>query len=479
MKRRFFHVMGIILILTVLCPTVVFAGGGAESPAAAAATPAGSSNLIPADAAKNHPWVFAQDPAAIKGTVRFWMPFKGEQGMNALIEEFNKTYPNVSVELTTYNNNADGNVGVNTAIMAGEVDVLASFGLANAYKRWENSLYIPLDDLMKKEGIDLVKNWGTDKYKFKDVTYTFPAGGLSYYIVINKTAWDEAGLGPIPTEWTWDEYLEASRKMTKKDAEGNTVVYGGSQYHSNNYWTYIAYQLYGKNQYYEDSGLSRWGDPNMLKAFNTRYQADNVEKIWFPLSKYRSNNLQTQMVYMTGQVASAVTPNMTRFIRDTVNYPVDFISYFAPWPVLEKGQTNYMSGVSPFSHAGITSGYDKKNWDAIWSFLKFYSTYGSKYLIVAGHQSNWSGTQVSDLIPLVFGSEENAKKLIDVKTFGSVVVNYKNPAFYDDILTAYSKVNDAVNSYTLDIHNGKYTVEEGLKLMQRDADAAIKAERGF
>ncbi len=407
MKKQVCVVL-LALLLALVLPTMVFAGGVSESKEAVTDGSL-STGVVAVD--EEHPWIFEKkDASAIKGDVRFWMPFKGNQGMDDLIAEFNKYYPNVSVELTTYNNNNDGNIGVNTAIMAGEIDVLASFGLGNAYKRWENGLYIPLDKRMKEEGIDLISNWGTDKYRYNDTTYTFPCGGLSYYITINKNAWDEAGLGPIPKEWTWDEYLEASRKMTKKDAAGNTVVYGGSQYHSNNYWTYNAYQLYGKNQYYDDSGLSRWGDPLMKESLNIRYQADNVEKIWFPLSKYRSNNLQTQMVYMTGEVASAVTPNMIRFIRDTENYPVDFVTYFAPWPVMEKGQDNYMSGVSPFSHAGITSGYNKGDEAAIWAFLKFYSTYGSKYLIVAGHQSNWNGTKLADLIPLVFGTEENAKK---------------------------------------------------------------------
>ncbi len=59
------------------------------------------------------------------------------------------------------------------------------------------------------------------------------------------------------------------------------------------------------------------------------------------------------------------------------------------------------------------------------------------------------------------------------------MVNYENPSYYDDILTAYTRVNEFVNSYTLDIHNDKYTVEEGIKLMQRDCDAAIREERGY
>lgn len=468
------------LALVLLSSMMIFAGGEKEVVAphsdSGTNTVTENSNVKLPENSNEYPWVFAKDPSSVKGTVRFWIPFKGNAGMDDLIADFNQYYPNVKVELTTYNNNSDGNLGVNTALMAGEIDVLASFGLNITYKRWENSLFIPLDDMMKKEGIDLVKNWGTDKYKYNGTTYSFPCGGLSYYVSINKNAWDEAGLGAIPTEWTWDEYLDASRKMTKKDVNGNTTYYGGSDYQSQNYWTYVGYQVYGKNQYYGDDGLTRFADPVMKKAFAYRYQADNVEKIWFPLSKYRAENLQTQMIFMANKCASAISPNMVRFIRDTETYPHDFKTYFAPWPVMEKGQTNYMSGVSPYSHAGICTGYNEKDFDAIWAFLKFFSTYGSKYLIVAGHQSNWKGTETGDLVDLVFGSKEKAEKLIDTESFLRVVVNYDNPSYYDDILTAYSDVASAVNTYSLDIHNNKYTIDEGLRLMKENADNAIRSE---
>ena len=129
-------------------------------------------------------WIL-EDDTSISGEISFWMPFKGSQGMDALIADFNATYPNIKVNLNTYNNNSDGNLSVNTSIMADEVDVLASFGLSNAYKRWESGLYVDLTDLVEEEGIDLIANWGTDAFKYDDCIYTFPCGGLSYYVAIN------------------------------------------------------------------------------------------------------------------------------------------------------------------------------------------------------------------------------------------------------------------------------------------------------
>ena len=157
-------------------------------------------------------WIIDEDPAAVTGTVNFYIPFKGSQGMDPMIAAFNEIYPNVEVVLNTYSNNSDGNASVNTAILAGEVDVLASFGLHNTDKRWEAGLFYDLTDLVEEYGIDLVEHWGTDAFQKDGTIYTFPSGGLCYYITVNLDAWEAAGLGELPLDgWTWDEYLAASR----------------------------------------------------------------------------------------------------------------------------------------------------------------------------------------------------------------------------------------------------------------------------
>ncbi len=421
-------------------------------------------------------WILEDNPESITGTVRWWMPFKGSAGMDALIAEFNQTYPNIKVELTTYNNNSDGNMAVNTAIMAGEVDVLASFGLSNAYRRWENGLYIDITDRVEKEGIDLVANWGTDVFKYDDCIYTFPSGGLSYYICINMNAWNEAGLGEIPTEWTWDEYIAASKAMTKVNEDGSIAMYGGSDYHSQNYWTYAYGQVVGKNAYYNEDGTASSFDNEIIRnALKREYQAEIVDKIWFPKAVYRADNLQTQMLYcgknQEVHVASAINPNMPRFLADQENYPTDYVTAFAPFPVNEKGQTNYMSGVAPFSHSGLARGC--KDIEASWAFLKWYSTYGVKYLVAAGHQPNWKGTDPADAVKLLFGDEETAAKIIDIESFKRVVGVSTNPRYYEDILTAYTDINSLVVEYSMYVLNDTMNVDEALDTLFEMANEKI------
>lgn len=422
-------------------------------------------------------WIL-EDDTSISGEISFWMPFKGSQGMDALIADFNSIYPNIKVNLNTYNNNSDGNLSVNTSILAGEVDVLASFGLSNAYKRWEAGLYVDLTDLVEEEGIDLVANWGSDAFKYDDCIYTFPCGGLSYYVAINMNAWNAAGLGELPTEWTWDEYFAASKAMTEYNEDGTVKVYGGSSYHSQNYYTYVYGSLVGKNAYYDEDGTCSFDNPVIIKALQDEYNAEVVDKIWFPKSIYRGDNLQAQQTFLVERTCnSSLTPNMVRFLPDTANYGVDFITGFAPWPVLEKGQTNYMSGVSPFSHAGICMDPDDEDFPAAWAFLKWYSTYGVKYLAAAGHQPNWKGTEAGSALSLLFGTEEEAAKFVDVESFKRVVGVSTNPSYYEDELTAYSKVNSLMAEYTMYALNDVMTPEAALAELTKLADEAIAAER--
>ena len=415
-------------------------------------------------------WIFEDDPASIKGEVNWYMPFKLEAGMGDLIAEFNETYPNVTVNLTVYNNNTDGNLSVNTAIMAGQVDVLQSFGLANTYKRWENGLFLDITDRVEAEGIDLQANWNSDKYKYKDRIYTLPSGGQSFHVAINMNAWNEAGLGELPKEWTWDEYYAAMRAMTKGPDQP-----GGSSYHTQIYCLYPYLQITGGDLYYKADGSAAFDDPIFTKALENEVNAE-AEGIIYPLQKFRSENLQAHIIFLNGTVPSYIGMTTLRYIRDTANYPLDWITGFAPYPVMEKGQTNYMSGVVPFSHAGVCTG--TQNEEAAWAFCKFLATYGSKYLCFAGHWPTWKGTDTSDTVTMLFGDEENAKKIVDLESFKRVVGKTDNPSFAESFVTAYSEITTILNTDTINALEGRMTPAEAMADADTEAQKAIDLELG-
>ena len=418
-------------------------------------------------------WIW--EDKTMSGKVNFYIPFKGNQGMDALIAEFNESYPNIEVVLNTYNNNADGNTGVNTAIIGGQVDVLVSFNLANTNNRWANDLFLDLTDKVEEEGIDLVEQWGTDVYKYEDSIYTFPCGGRSHYVIINMDKWKAAGLDKkyngLPTEWTWDEYMEACELMTEVSADGQVAVFGGTDYHNFDYVGMPYASVVGKNPYYDADGTSSFDNDYIIGALERELKAELVDKIWYPRATYSGDNTQTQDIYCAKKAATAITNNTIRFLHNP-DYNVDFVSGFAPYPVLEKGQTNYMSGVEAFSHAGIAQNCQDE--DAAWAFLKWYSTYGVKYLAAAGHQPNWRGTEAGSGIEVIYGTEEEAQKWIDVESFTRVVGVSTNPSYVQTELTAYTDVSNALKEYVTLACGGQMSAEEAMVAAAKKADEAIK-----
>lgn len=61
-------------------------------------------------------------------------------------------------------------------------------------------------------------------------------------LLVNKNMFDEAGI-EIPTEWTFDEFREICKKLTK--GEGQNKVYGmfwNTQQNITEYWLYLVQQ---------------------------------------------------------------------------------------------------------------------------------------------------------------------------------------------------------------------------------------------
>ncbi len=281
-------------------------------------------------------------------------------------------------------------------------------------------------------------------------------------------------MGPAWAAWTWDDYIAASKAMTKRDAAGKTTVYGGSNCHVIADVLNPVYQVNGKNRYYNEDGSSIF-DSDLVKNILKRNIETEKSGVWFPLTTYRADNYKAWFAYTDGKVASVVIPNLVRFIRDTETYPIDGVTTFAPYPTEKAGQTNYMSGVNYFSFTGITQGCKDEN--AAWAFLKWYSTYGSKYLTIAGHQSTWKGTNPDELVSLIFGSEEAAAKIIDVNAFKAIVGVTSNPAASDTISAAYNEITGIWNEYAVYAYNGQMTIDDAMaQAAKLSNDAIAKAK---
>ena len=407
----------------------------------------------------------AQNASSLRGTIRFSTAYKDSAGMDAMIAAFNEIYPNIKVELKTVGNTEAGNIQVDTMLMADEIDVLSSFTTARTLDRVNS--FIDLRELLAKDGLDMEKEWGAE-IEFDGGLYGIPFDGLNYFIAINMDAWSEAGLGELPTSWTWDEYLEACRKMTK---EG---VYGGSDYHLVDAFEFAVRQQLGTDMYFGEDGLTNFlSDPTWKTVIERKIIAENEEKVWKSLVEYNGDGSKSQNLFFQGEIASFVTCNIWRFAVDYENYPHDFQIGFAPYPTQNAGDTAYLAGPSYYAFACITKSC--KNVDAAWAFVNFMTMEGNKYLLPAGHLPTWRGTDLGSAIDLIFNSNEEAAKVVDVESFKRVVLNINGASYLDTV--TYPEFNSIEKEVIMYIMSGEMSVDEGLQEMKERCDEVIKATR--
>ncbi len=424
-------------------------------------------------------WIVDEELRDYTGTVRFGYIVDLSPAMQGFVDEFNAYYPNIAVEWTTYSNSPTSGMPAYLALVASQLDVICTFGLNYLSAYWDDGLFLDITDKLAEEGIDLIETWGTDVYSYNGRYYSIPCGGLQYYVAINMAAWEEAELGDIPTEWTWGEYIEACRKMTKYNEDGSVAVYGGSSYSSVNTIMYCYAQVYGGDLYFSADGTkSSYSEPIVLQALERQLQAEMTEQIWFPLKTYRAEGIKSYDLFLKGQIASTVECLLTRFIQDSAyDETRNFITAFAPFPTEEKDQTNYMAGVHHYSHIAIA--INCRDETAAWLFAKFAATYGAKYLAIVGHQSTWRGTTADDIISVAFGSEENAANYVDLESFKNVVGRVDVPYFVEDVseysIAAKYDVRAMLNDPILRAANGMISAEQCLKEAAQHADVYIEA----
>ncbi len=468
MKKIFTLLLAFTMVVSMFAGCGSTEGNQNQPTQTASSTPSTEPVASETPKAAGEPAYIDANAASLTGKVRFYTAFAGENGTDALIKEFNEHYPNVTVEATVYKNSPDGNVALDTSMMAAEADVILSFGVANTAKRWSSGMLMDLTDRLAADNLDLVKEWGTDAYTYNDRAFVFPSGGLSLFVAINMDKWNAAGLGELPTEWTWDEYLEACRKMTERDASGKTLVYGGTDFNQIDYWTYSIRQSKGFNAFYKEDGTSDFDNSLWAKVLQREVDAEK-EGIWHAKATYLADSSKSRDKILAGEVASGIESIITRFITVT---DTNFKIGYAPYPVNVKGEKNYMGGAIPNSFVGVAS--NAQSPDAAYAFAKFCATQGNKYMYPAGHAATWTGVNPDEVLEVVFGTKEAAEKKIDVDSFIANMIAVGQPAYSEDNIVAFPEIQSIIEEYSQYVLIGEMTVDEAFVEMKKLADDAIK-----
>ncbi|MBC7257725.1 MAG: ABC transporter substrate-binding protein [Chloroflexi bacterium] len=224
MKRTLFAVVAVVLVATmVLTACGPKATPEPTKPPAQPTTPAAQPTTPPAQ---------PTTPPAPKEPVKidFWYAMSGRGGdaIQELVKRFNESQNEVFVTATYQGSYDDAITKLKAGLQSKDVPAVVQIYDIGLRLLIDLNVVKPVQDFIDAENFDVsdiepaVRNY----YTVDGRLWPMPFNTSNPVLYYNKTMFKEAGLDPEKAPRTWAEVTEAARKLTKKDASGNTVQYG-------------------------------------------------------------------------------------------------------------------------------------------------------------------------------------------------------------------------------------------------------------
>lgn len=409
-------------------------------------------------------------------TLRIWGGVPPEAGPQASVDLFNKQFKDkgIQAEYERFVNDDTGNMKLETSLLAGsDVDLYMTYTPDLMAKRAKGGMALDLSKYIEKDKFDMEKSFGsmTKSTYIDGKPYSLPTKLDQYGIVINKSMFDAAGI-TVPTEWTYDEFRDIAKKLTK--GEGQNKVYGffwNSQQDLTYPMSYFAAQTLGGDVYYKNGGKeSNFDNPVIKQTLELMNNMMNVDKSSPTHVDSVTQKLSQEGMFITGKAAMTIGPWIVRSLKDTAKYPHDFVTAFAPYPVAEKGQRNYAQGglgdmlcINPKS----------KNTDAAWEFAKWYATEGMLPLVSGGRVPSYTGFDSEKVVNTYISG---AEKLFDVQSTKDCLITPKKNQAVTSITTKLPEIKKIYTEEVEALLTNKKTIDQCLTDAKKRADEQLAAK---
>src|SRR5256712_10203679 len=162
--------------------------------------------------------------------ITWWHAMSGINGeaLNKIVTNYNNSQSNIKVEAVFQGSYDDLLTKLNTALASNAAPALVQvYDIGQRYM-YDSAQVVPMQAFIDRDKFDTsdfepaVLNY----YKYQDKLQSMPFNASSSIFYYNKDAFKEVGLDPEKPPVTFSEVADAAKKLTKKDASGQTVRYG-------------------------------------------------------------------------------------------------------------------------------------------------------------------------------------------------------------------------------------------------------------
>ncbi|MFF2446400.1 ABC transporter substrate-binding protein [Neobacillus sp. NPDC058068] len=387
------------------------------------------------------------------------------------IPAFEEKYPNIKIDVVVLSEKGDTQEAIqklDLAAASGEqMDILMFSDPAMYAQRVGMGMAAPIDEFIKKDGYKVTEEYKVDT-QIDGKYYALPGKFNPWYVLLNKDHIQAAGL-EVPKDWTWDEFMEYAKKMTK-DGHYGTYFHGPQ---NGGWMEFMKLALASEpdnTEFIKADGKSNLDNPLFKKTLEMRLKMEKDDKSAVPYTDILSQKLHYRNQFFNQDSSSILIGSwMNTELGGTDQFPLNFNVAVAPYPKNEKSDKGgYTPVTTDYMSVAANSKYKKE----AYTFIRWYTTEGQ---IVQGKSiPSWSKVSENDLSGIVdkILSGTNNPEKVDKESLLNVLKNAKSSKIISPV-SYQSEIYKVINEEYEKLIFGKQDVDKTIKVSQERVQEII------
>jgi multiple sugar transport system substrate-binding protein len=391
------------------------------------------------------------------------------------IDAFEKEYPNIDVDLIVLSEKGDTQEAtkkLDLAAASGEqMDVLMFSDPASYAQRVSMGMVAPIDEFIKEDGYKVTEEYKVDT-QVDGKYYSLPGKFNPWYILLNKDHLETAGL-EVPKDWTWDEFMEYSKAMTK-DGHFGTYFHGPQ---NGSWMEYMKLSLASEadnTEFITEDGKPNLDNPLFKKTLELRLRMEKEDKSAVPYTDIMSQKLHYRNQFFSQDASSILIGSwMNTELGGTEQFPLGFDVAVAPYPKNEKGDEG---GYTPVTTDFMSVAANSELKEEAYTFIRWYTTEGQ--IVQGKNVPSWNKVSDSDftgIIDKILSGTKNPEK-VDKESLISVLTNAKSSKIISPV-SYQSEIYKVINEEYEKLIFGEQDVDKTIKVSQERVQEIIDSNK--